>query len=57
MHIVEATMNMAEYGSQRSEKPQNVNFEPIIKGFKNDIFDWDRVYNPFHICKIQLQKK
>ena len=50
-------MNMAEYGSRRSEQPQNVNFEPIIKGFKNDIFDWDRVYNPFHICKIQLQKK
>ena len=31
----------------------NVNFEPIIRGLKNDIFDWD--------CeiwfKIQLQKK
>ena len=25
-------MNMAEYGSQRSENPMNVNFEPIIRG-------------------------
>ena len=24
-------MNMAEYGSRRSEQPQNVNFEPIIR--------------------------
>ena len=43
MHIVEATMNMAEYGSQRSEQPQNVNFEPTIRGLRNDIFDWDQV--------------
>ena len=35
----------------------NVNFEPIIRGLKSDIFDWDQVQNPFHICKIQLQKK
>ena len=32
-------------------------FEPIIRGIKSDIFDWDQVQNPFHICKIQLQKK
>ena len=32
----------------------NVNFEPIIRGLKSDIFE---VYNPFHICRIQLQKK
>ena len=31
----------------------NVNFEPIIRGLKSDIFE---VYNPFHICRIQLQK-
>ena len=36
-------MNMAEYGSRRSEQPQNVNFEPIIRGLKNDILDWDQV--------------
>ena len=30
-------MNMAEYGNQRSQQPANVNFEPIIKGFKSDI--------------------
>ena len=35
-------MNMAEYGSQQSEKPQNVKFEPIIRGFRNDIFDRDQ---------------
>ena len=28
--VVEVTMNMAEYGSRRSEQPQNVIFEPII---------------------------
>ena len=32
----------------------NVNFEPIIRGLKSDIFE---VSNPFHICRIQLQKK
>ena len=32
----------------------NVNFEPIIRGLKSDIFE---VQNPFHICRIQLQKK
>ena len=38
-------MNMAEYGSQRSDQPENVNFEPIIRGLKNDNFDWDQVKN------------
>ena len=46
-------MNMAEYGSWRPQQPANVNFEPIIRGLKNDIFDRDC----FIICKIQLQKK
>ena len=32
-------MKMAEYGSQQSEQPQNVNFEPIIRGLKSDIFE------------------
>ena len=32
----------------------NVNLEPIIRGLKSDFF---LVYNPFHICRIQLQKK
>ena len=36
-------MNMAEYGGQRSQQPANVNFEPIIRGLKNDNFDWDQV--------------
>ena len=58
MYIVdEVTMNMAEYGSWRSQQSANVNFDPIIWGLKRDIFVWDQVYNPFHICKIQLQKK
>ena len=25
---------MAEYGSQRSEQPQNFNFEPIVRGLE-----------------------
>ena len=32
----------------------NVNFEPIIRGLKSDIFE---VLNPFHICRNRLQKK
>ena len=32
----------------------NVNFEPIIRGLKSDIFE---VLSLFHICRIQLQKK
>ena len=33
------TMNMAKYGSQWLQHPENVNFEPIIRGLKSDIFD------------------
>ena len=48
--IVEVTMNMAEYGSRRSQQPENVNLEPIVRGLKNDNFDyWDQVLNPFHV--------
>ena len=36
-------MNMAEYGSRQSKQHKNVNFEPIIRGLKNDIFDWAEV--------------
>ena len=39
---VEVTMNMAEYGSQQSD-PKCVNFEPVIRGLKNDTFDLDQV--------------
>ena len=51
------TLNRAEYGSQRSDQPESVNFEPIIRGLKSDIFDLDQVQNPFHISSIQLQKR
>ena len=37
--VLEVTLNMAEYGSQRPEQPQIVNFEPIIRGLKSDIFE------------------
>ena len=37
--VVEVTLNRAKYGSQRSDQPENVNFEPIKRGLKNDIFD------------------
>ena len=50
-------MNMAKYGSRLSQLPEIVNFEPIIRGFKSDIFYCDQVLNPFHICRIQFQKK
>ena len=32
-------MNMAGYGIGQSQQPANVNFEPIIRGLKTDIFD------------------
>ena len=51
------TLNRAEYGSQRLDQPENINFEPIVRGLKSDIFDRDQVQKPFHICRIQLQKK
>ena len=37
-------------GSQWSEQPKNVHFEPIIRKL-----DWDQ--DRFHLYKIQLQKK
>ena len=37
--VVEVTMAMTEYGSQRSDQPENVSFEPIIRGLKSDIFE------------------
>ena len=37
--VVEVTINRAEYGSQRSQQPANVKFEPITIGPKSDIFD------------------
>ena len=37
------SMNMAKYDSRRSEQPEGVNLEPIIRGLKSDIFDWDQV--------------
>ena len=32
-------MNMAQYGGQRPEQPENVNFVPNIRGLKSDIFE------------------
>ena len=37
--VVEVTMNMAENGGQQSQQPAKVNFEPIIRGLKSNIFD------------------
>ena len=41
--VVEVTLNRAEYGSQWSDQPEDVNFEPIMRGLKSDIFDRDQV--------------
>ena len=32
-------MIMAKNGSRRSLQPENVNFEPIIRGLQSDIFE------------------
>ena len=47
-------MNMAEYGSQRWEQPENVNFESIIIGLKIDILLRPRVKSVSYVrfnCK------
>ena len=36
--VIEVTMNMAKYATNQ-QQPKNVNFEPIIRGLKDDIFD------------------
>ena len=41
--LVEVTLNRAECGSQSSDQPENINSEPIIRGLKEDNFDWDQV--------------
>ena len=38
-----AVYNILVVGSQLPEDPKNVNFEPIIRGLKNDNFDWNQV--------------
>ena len=32
-------MDTAEYGRRWTQQPANVNFEPIIRGLKSNIFD------------------
>ena len=39
MYVFKVTLKRAEYGSQRSDQPDNVNFEPIIRLLKSDVFD------------------
>ena len=34
--VIDLTLKGAEHDSQRSEQPENDNFEPIIRGLKND---------------------
>ena len=36
-------MNRAEYGRQQLDQLENINFEPITRGLKSDIFDWEQV--------------
>ena len=45
--VDEVTMNMAEYGCRLSQQPANVNFKPIIRGLKSDIFTGTK-------CKIRF---
>ena len=40
--VVEVTLDRVEYGSQQSEQPENVNFQPIIRGLNRDIFDREK---------------
>ena len=40
--VIDLTLKGAEHDSQRSEQPENDNFEPIIRGLKNDNFDWNQ---------------
>ena len=47
-------MNIAEYGSRRSQQPKNVNFEPIIRRLKIDLFDRDQMYFLWICYETQL---
>ena len=38
--VVEVTLNRAEYGSQRSDQPENVNFEQVLKPFRK----WEMIW-------------
>ena len=42
--VVEVTLNSSEYDSHRTDQPENVNFEPITRGLKSDIFDWELAF-------------
>ena len=55
MTLVEVTMNMAKYCSRRSEQPENVNFEAVIRGL--DIFDWDQVKILFIYARFNCKRK
>ena len=35
--VVEVTLNRPAYSSQRSDEPENVNFEPLKRGLRSDI--------------------
>ena len=47
-------MIMAEYGSQRSDQPENVNFEPIIRGLTITNFHnfWEPIPNAIVIYEL-----
>ena len=52
------TMNLTlKYGSRRSQQPDNVNFEPIIRGLKVTFLTETKCKIRIILCKIQLQKK
>ena len=48
---------MAEYGSQRTEQPENVNFEPIIRGLKSDILTWNKCKIHFLYVRFKCKRK
>ena len=41
MHSFLGIQKDQDLNFERSDQPENVNFEPILRGLKNDNFDWD----------------
>ena len=48
---------MAEYGSQRSEQPKNINFEPIIRVLKMIFLTGTKCKIRFMYVRINCKRK
>ena len=55
--VVEVTLNSSEYDSHRTDQPENVNFEPITRGLKSDIFDWELSFGNVLLGSLSMESQ